>query len=388
MKNRFLAVTGPLAVVAGVSLVPVLVSSQAPVAARTSWGEPDLQGIWYAFEDVPLQRPAEYAGKALLTEKEAAARARKPWIERVDEGFNDPAKRQGRDRRLQKGSQEDVSGAYNALWTPGRDHIKPSRRTSLIVDPPDGRIPPLTPEAQKRIAAFQEFQEALVQGTPMGKPGPPSPRRSEAPPSYNLGRLHRPPQGPEDRARTERCLGLSLPAFGGRVYHRITQSAGYVAIYYEPSGHAGANRIIPTRETPHLPPHIRQWLGDSHGRWEDNTLVVDTTNFTHKTDYQGSRENLHLTERFTRVDANTIRYEVTVQDPTTWTKPWTARADMAKQNEYENRLYESSCNEGNYGLIGMLSGTRAQEKAFAEGRGPDPYTQYTLYEEVAGVAGE
>ena len=389
MNRRSLAVVGALAVVAAASLVPVLGGVQTPAAINTAWGEPDLQGIWYAYEDVPLQRPAEYAGREFLTDEELAAKTRQPWIERVAEGASDPTTRQGRDRRMEKGSQEDVSGAYNALWTPGRDHTKPSKRTSLIVDPPDGRIPPLTPEAQKRIAAFREFQEMLVQGTPMGKKGArPSPKRFDAPPSYNLARLHRPAQGPEDRSRTERCLGLNLPSFGGRVYHRVVQSPGYVAIYYEPSGHAGANRVIPTREIPRLPQHVRQMLGDPHGRWEGKTLVIDTTNFTHKTDYQGSGENLHLTERFTRIDAETIRYEVTVEDPTTWTRPLTIRADMVKRSDYENQLYEPSCHEGNYGMIGILSGTRAEEKAFAERRGPDTYTRYVLYEEVPGVAGE
>jgi len=184
---------------------------------------------------------------------------------------------------------------------------------------------------------------------------------------------------------------LSLPAFGGRIYHRIVQSPGYVALYYEPSGHSGANRVIPVGEARYvpLPQHVRQYLGDPRGRWEGNTLVIETTNFTDKTDYQGSRENLHLIERFTRIDADTIRYEVTVQDPTTWTKPWTIRADMAKQNEYENRLYEPACHEGNYAMIGILSSIRAQEFAFAEGRGPDPAIQdITLEAGDPGVAGD
>jgi hypothetical protein len=385
MTRRSVAVIGGLVVVAAaISLMPVLVGRQTPATIDTAWGEADLQGIWYAFEDVPLQRPAEYAGREFLTEEEFAAKLKRPaWLARVAEGTRDPSKRQGRDRRQERGSQEDVSGAYNAVFTPGRDHIRPSRRTSLIVDPPDGQIPPMTPEAQKRIAAFQDFQEMLVEGTPMGKKGSrPSPTKFDAPPSYNLARLRRPPQGPEDRAGTERCLGLSLPSFGGRVYHRIVQSPGYVAIFYEPSGHAGANRVIPTGNRPRLPGHVRQYLGDSHGRWEGKTLVIETTNFTRKTDYRGSRENLRLVERFTRLDAETVRYEVTVEDPTTWTRPWTIRADMMKLSDHENQLYEPGCHEGNYGIIGILSGTRSEEKTFAEGRGPDPYTKYVFYDEV------
>ena len=369
MKRRFLVVMSTLAVIAGLSLVPVLIAGQARATALTPWGEPDLQGIWYAFEDVPLQRPAEFAGRALLTDEEFAKRAAvKPWIERVAEGkaSDDPSARVGRDRRAEAGTPADVGGAYNAVFSPGLDHRKVSRRTSLIVDPPDGRIPPLTPEANKRIAAFEAFQKELVQGS----------KRAEAPPNYSLERLDRLPLGPEDRSQQERCLGLTLPAFGGRIYHRVVQSPGYVVLYYEPSGHAGANRVIPIgdRHVP-LPAHVRQWLGDSRGRWEGGTLVVETANFSPKTEYEGSRENLALTERFTRIDSKTVRYEVTVKDPTTFTRPWTFRADMEKRDDYENGLYEPACHEGNYGIIGILSGIRAEEKAFAEGRGPNPATQ-------------
>lgn len=366
MTHRFLVMMSALAAVAGLSLAPVLIAGQAPATALTPWGEPDLQGIWYAFEDVPLQRPDEFAGRALLTDEEFAKRAAvKPWIEQVAEGkaSDDPV---GRDRRAEAGTAADVGGAYNAVFSPGLDHRKVSRRTSLIIDPPDGKIPPLTPEAQKRVAAFDAYQKALEEKT----------KRTEAPPHYSLQRLDRIPLGPEDRSRQERCLGLTLPAFGGRIYHRIVQSPGHVVLYYEPSGHAGGNRIIPIgdRHVP-LPAHVRQWLGDSRGRWEGATLVVETTNFSPKTEYQGARENLALTERFTRIDAKTVRYEVTVKDPTTFTKPWTFRADMEKRDDYENGLYEPACHEGNYGIIGILSGIRAAEKAFAEGRGPDPAAQ-------------
>src|SRR5262245_16599700 len=138
MRNRFLEVMSGPAVVAGVSLIPILLLAQAGASSRppmTPWGEPDLQGIWYAFEDVPLERPAEYAGREFLTDEEAAKRAGGRWIEEVAKGFNDPATRRGRDHREELGTQRDVAGAYNALWSPGRDHTKPSNRTSLIVDP-------------------------------------------------------------------------------------------------------------------------------------------------------------------------------------------------------------------------------------------------------------
>jgi len=127
--------------------------------------------------------------------------------------------------------------------------------------------------------------------------------------------------------------------------------------------------------SPHLPNHIRRWWGDSRGRWEDKTLVVDVTNFSPKTDFQGSRENLHLIERWTRIDENALEYSVTIEDSTTWARPWTVKQEMNQQNGQANRIYyEPRCHEGNYGLMGLLAGARASEKAFAEGRGPDPST--------------
>ena len=162
-----------------------------------------------------------------------------------------------------------------------------------------------------------------------------------------------------------------LPDFGG--FRRIVQSPGAVSIFYDTGQGQGWQRVIPVTSSPHLPRHVRQWWGDSRGRWEGNTLVVDVTNFSAKTDFQGSRENLHLVERWTRLDANTIEYAVTMEDPTTWTKPWTVKQELTRQNEQANRIYyEPRCHEGNYGMPGLLAGGRAAEKAFAEGRGPNP----------------
>jgi hypothetical protein len=390
MSYRFLASVGALAAVTTVlSLAQVSVAGQAPAAAtktaaaqtrdrtplRTSWGDPDLQGIWTAEYQTPLQRPARYAGKEFFTENEIAELDRQR------------AALLRRDYRAERGSEADVGGAYNALYNP----VKPTgRRTSLIVDPPDGRIPPLTPEAQKRRAAIREFQLALLQATDLcknkqpgvpirngvpggatcvdGQYGPPSPRRAEQAPYYvTNGGLNR-ADGPEDQPLGTRCLSGQLPDFSG--YRRIVQSPGQIVIIYE-----GWQRIIPLTTSAHLPPHIRQWWGDSRGRWEGNTLVVDVTNFSPKADFQGSRENLHLLERWTRVDANTLEYTVTIEDPTTWTKPWTAKQELNKQSDQANRLYsEPRCHEGNYGLLGLLAGARATETAFTEGRGPDPAT--------------
>ena len=172
-------------------------------------------------------------------------------------------------------------------------------------------------------------------------------------------------------------MGARLPDLGGATgfFLQIVQSPAAVSIFYDTGQGQGWQRIIPVTNRPHLPSHVRQWWGDSRGRWEGNTLVVDVTNFTAKTDFQGSRENLHLVERWTPVDAQTIEYTVTVEDPTTWTRPWTVKQELSKQNNEANRIYkEPRCHEGNYGMPALLAGARAEEKAFAQGRGPNPAT--------------
>jgi hypothetical protein len=171
-----------------------------------------------------------------------------------------------------------------------------------------------------------------------------------------------------------------LPDFGGAAgfFLQIVQSPGAVSIFYDTGQGQAWQRIVPVTDRPHLPPHVRQWWGDSRGRWEGATLVVDVTNFSPKTDFQGSRENLHLVERWTRVDADTIRYVSTMDDPTTWTGPWTVALELKRQSNEANRIYrEPRCHEGNYGMPGLLRGARAEERAFAEGRGPDPATLCT-----------
>jgi hypothetical protein len=175
-------------------------------------------------------------------------------------------------------------------------------------------------------------------------------------------------------------MAARLPDFGGATgfFLQILQSPGTVSIFYDTGQGQGWQRIIPVTDKPHLPSHVRQWWGDSRGRWEGNTLVVDVTNFTPKTDFQGSRENLHLVERWTRVDSKTIDYTVTLEDPTTWTKPWTVKQDLTRQDDKINRIYrEPRCHEGNYGMPALLAGARIEEKAFAAGRGPDPATLCT-----------
>ena len=378
-------VVAVVAVIALLRLTPGRVPGQSAAsqggALTTAWGAPDLQGIWTDEYDTPLQRAAKYAGREFFTEAEIAE---------LDKQRAALLGREYRDRDANgRGTEQDVAGAYNALF---ESHKHTGRRTSLVVDPPDGRIPPLTPETQKRRAALREFQLALLQATEScknrasscreGKYGPPSPKRFEQPPIYSTDRLNR-ADGPEDRSMTERCMAAQLPDVGG--FRRIIQSPESVSVFYDVGQGQGWQRVIPIGGGPHLPSSIRQRFGDSRGHWEGNTLVVDVTNFSFKTDFRGSIQNLHLVERWTRTDANTLEYAVTIEDPTTWTGPWTVKHEMRKQNEEANRFYmEPRCHEGNYGMIGMLLDTRAVERAFAEGRGADPAT---LDIAIAGAGG-
>jgi hypothetical protein len=378
MNRRLLEVIGVVVVVIAVAgllkMVPGSVTSGTAGdpgnagAVKTAWGEPDLQGIWTDEFQTPLQRPARYASKESFTEEERAEldRQRGALLRR--------------DTRVTIGTERDVAGAYNAVF----QSVKPTgKRTSLVVDPPDGRIPALTPEGKQRSDAEREYRLALLQATQTckngdaacagGKYGPPSPKRGEIPSFYNTGRLNR-SDGPEDRSMAERCMAAGLPDFGG--YRRIVQSPGAVSIFYDVGQGQGWQRLIPVDGSPHLPSSIRLRFGDSRGRWEGNTLVVDVTNFSPKSNYQGSRENLHLVERWTRVNPTTIDYSVTIEDPTTWSRSWTVRQEMTRQPDQANRIYyEPRCHEGNYGLPALLAGTRAEEAAFRQGKGPDPATK-------------
>lgn len=329
---------------------------------RTPWGEPDLQGLWNSETLTPLERPARWADKPVLTPEEAAAVEK--WI----------ASTPGRDDRSMRGTERDVAGAYNELWSPPRDVGLSDRRTGLIVDPPDGRIPPMTAAAQQRTGAVRDYLRALLEGTASGPRGADvSPRRREAPPMYNIERMNR-SDGPEDRSTMERCFGIVMPVVERGVY-RIVQARGQVGVYVDFGQGQGFQRTIPVDGSPHLPSKIRLLHGDSRGRWEGDTLVVSVANFTHKSDFRGSRENLRLTERLTRVSRDRIMYRVTVEDPTTWTRPWTFEIAWNREADRPNRSYESTCHEGNYGLLGMLANTRAAEAFFTKGQGPDPATQ-------------
>jgi len=256
--------------------------------------------------DTPLQRPGSFANQEYFTLEQRAE---------LDEVRSALA---GKDQRAERGTELDVGGSYNQLFVP-RKHS--GVRTSMIVDPPNGRIPPMTAEAQKMAAA--RFRLALIQATDTcklkyrncagGKYDPtPSPRRAELAPRYSVAGMNR-HDGPEDFAAGTRCLPGRLPEFASISFRRIVQTPGGISMVYDVGQGQGWQRNIVMDGRPHLPPHIRQWFGDSRGHWEGNTLVIDVTNFSPKTDFQGSRENLHLVERWTRASPNTVH--LTIYEP-------------------------------------------------------------------------
>jgi len=368
MTERVPHLVGLAAVITVATLVSV--ACQAQTGLKTSWGEPDLQGIWDATPvQIPLQRPAKFRDQEFFTEEQIAE------LDKIR------AAMPGNETRSVRGTEQDVAGAYNAVFTSRRPT---GRRTSLIVDPPDGRIPPVTPEVQKRRAYLRDWALALLEATDTCKKKMPgceggkytgvvSPRRNEPYKYYPNFRQNK-MDGPEDHGTMNtRCLGTNVPVFDG--YRQIVQTPGAISIFYDVGQGQGFHRTIPITTRPHLPSNVRTWWGDSVGRWEGNTLVVDVTNFNGKIDFQGSTGNLHLVERWTRTGPDTLEYVVTMSDPTAWTKPWTVKQEFSKQSDQANRIYkEPRCADGEYARFAMLNGARAQEKAFAEGRGPNPAT--------------
>jgi hypothetical protein len=290
-------------------------------APRTSWGDPDLQGFWLVLSYTPLERPAALAGKPLYTKEEAVDAFKKA---------------------VALDAEVDPTTIHYDWKEYGMDAwqspVRPNRRTSLIVDPPDGRIPPRTPEAQKRRA----LGCCGVGGTDVQSVG----------------------------WYTRCLLGVeAAPRVPGGVTteSQIVQTPGYVMWIQESNNDV---RIIPLDGRPHLPSNVRQYLGDARGHWEGNTLVVETTNFTDETKWQGSTAGMRLVERFTLADAKTLKYEFTVTDPATWTKPWTMEAPLPR---IDPPLYEFACHEQNYGVINVVKGAqiRATEGIGLSGRAPD-----------------
>ena len=331
---RSQCLVGALAVaVVWVLVAPVPVAGQTATETgtlRTLWGDPDLGGVWDFRTLTPLERPRDIAGKDVFTEEEAA--------EFVAASLSDI---EGRDDAV----PTDIVGNYNQFWFDRGTTVVGTRRTSRIVDPPDGRLPSLTPEAE---------------------------RRSTSPEAVRVGHANRgvvPPASWMDLEPGDRCIhhGKSGPPINPGAYNnniQLFQAPGHVAILNEQIHDV---RVIPLDGRPHLGPGIRQWMGDSRGHWEGDTLVVDTTNFNGKHEQVGrpdltSSEHQTIVERFTRSDAGTLLYEYTVTDPATWTDSWSAETTMTKSQE---QVFEYACHEGNYSMEVRLAGARLIEKEAA-----------------------
>ncbi len=318
-KRRLVTV---LAVGAALIVVPILVGPALGQSTKTAWGDPDLQGIWDFRTITPMERSEELADQEFLTAEEAANREREV-VERNEQLDQRAAQRTEAGGRV---------GAYNNFWMDRGTRTVGSRRTSLIVDPGNGRIPPLTAAGQARKDATAALRA-------------------------------RPAIGPEDRSMGERCLlGFNAgPPMEPRAYNnhaQLFQTPTHLVILNEMVNDA---RIVPLDGRAHLPGDTRQWRGDSRGRWEGDTLVVETRNFHTRTAFserQGSSPEMRLVERFTRLDAETLLYEATMNDPSTWTRPWTFEVTMFRSDE---PVYEYACHEGNYGMDGILVGARADD---------------------------
>jgi hypothetical protein len=297
---------------------------------RTPWGDPDLQGGWTSQSElgVPFERPKEFGTRQELTDEEFAKSSDRLRAERD---------RDNAEFDLETADRSNAGAVGSATSPPPHwlERGNPSRRTSMVIDPSDGRVPEITADARARI-------QRQVRG------------------SFGNG----PWNGPKDFTLYDRCITRGVPgSMFPAVYNantRIVQGPGFVAITYEM---IHETRIIPVDGRDHIGSTIRQYHGDSRGRWEGDTLVVDARNFSDATNYRGSGKDLHLVERFTRVGANDLRYEVTVEDATTFAKPWTAALNLKTQPE---EMFEYACHEGNHAMFNMLSAARAAEKAAAD----------------------
>ena len=309
-------------------LAPSSVTGQNPrpasdrTAVRTTWGDPDLQGIWSYATITPLQRPAPLAEREFLTAEEVAEQNQRE------------ATRASSERRAELTVERDLALAYNQFWW---DRGTSTGRTSLIVDPPNGRLPPLTPEAERRQAAQRDYRRA------------------------------HPYDSWEDRPLQERCMTYQrappVPSGYNNTYH-ILQTPGYVAIFNEMIHDV---RFVPLDGRPPIDERIRQWNGDSRGRWDGDTLVVETRNFSEQTQhrYPSSPETVAV-ERFRRIDDNTIEHTFTLEDDGVYTRPWTAMRHMPRLRDYI--IYEYACHEGNYAMTNILNGERSGERAAAGSR--------------------
>ncbi|HWF12080.1 MAG TPA: hypothetical protein VG297_26615 [Bryobacteraceae bacterium] len=356
-------------VLALASVAVVRITGQTPAASpkkaggksagavkRTAWGDPDLQGTWFVLYDTPLERPAANANKEFLTDAEVAAANQA-------KGLNP-----GRNTRAT--GAVDVSGAYNAVFN---SILRTGKRTSLVIDPPDGRIPPLVADASPQARAQGGRGGGAPRagaGAARGEGGAAGAGRGPAYAALPLGVAAGQNDNPETTAQSPRCLGVPMPflplntAFAQGTVMQLVQSPKSVGIYMEDDHAGGGNRTILMDGRPHAPAGARFYLGDSRGHWEGNTLVVETTNFSQG--FRGSNPDTYkMTERFTRVGANDLERRITFEDPKTWTRPWTVLIQMGKAADDKHMIFDSACHEGNYGMTGILAGARAEEKAAA-----------------------
>ena len=385
MSRRILKSLGVVTVSA--TIMAVLQLTAVPVGGQsqseTPWGHPNLEGIWLDVYDTPFERAPELGDREFATAEERAERdlARMSSV--------------GRNRRVKRGSQQDVAGAYNAVFT----SAKPAGpRTSLVVDPPTGRIPAITKDAEQGVETRREWGLMLLRNTETcqydaracngGEYGPPSEHRYDVAPFYNTRRMNR-HDGPEDQSAGDRCMSGTTPEFRG--FRRIVQGDDSLAVAYDTGQGQGYQRVVNLSGN-HPPSQIRLRHGDSRGHWEGRTLVIETTNFSPKFTFRAGRggpesgANRAIIERYARVDSDTLEYEVTIEDPTVWAAPWTVRQELKRQSGQENRIYyEPRCHEGNYGLPALLIGARVEEQEFKAGRGPDPFSLDTATDFGPGV---
>ncbi len=345
MKHRCLTFVGALAVALTLLQGPVAAQALKPdnKSATPSWtlprtvdGQPDLQGVWANNNATPLERPKELAGRSTLTDAEVEALKKKAaelFGGDGDAAFGDDYYRlvwasvKGGETGPHKKAAAEFDGGtgdYSSVWIVARDW---DNRTSLITDPPDGKIPPMTPDGKKRSNA-------------------------------TIAAFLRPAAGPQDRGLSERCISYGSPQLvaGYQSYYQIYQTRDAVLIETEMIHDV---RVIPLDGRPHVPSSVHEWMGDSRGHWEGDTLVVDTTNYKSGS-FMNASEKLHVIERFSRSGPETLKYEITIDDPDTWTKPWSI---MIPLKHTPDRVFEYACHEGNSGMIGILRGARAEEAA-------------------------
>jgi len=337
MRHHIGSVFAVLVAVAILGASPATAQSDRWTPPRMADGRVDLQGVWANNAATPLERPDSLADKATFTDEELA-RMRES-AQRLFGGADDAAFADGVFNAVLADLDTNVSrdggtGNYSSVWMVDREF---EHRTSLITDPPNGKLPALTPTAEARIEAAAEYRRA------------------------------HPADGPEDLTRQVRCITYGIPRVGGlgagyNSYYQIFQTPDYFVMLGEMIHDA---RVIPISDMPHVGDSVRQWHGDSRGHWEGDTLVVETTNYSPKSDYRGAAEYLHLIERFTLAGPDKLHYEIIVTDATTWTRPWTAMVPLSKS---EDALFEYACHEGNIGMAGILAGTRVQD-AKASGGG-------------------